>query len=94
MYCELLKLKKTYIIRVSLIGGVFISILMDLISLVSSEKFQSFEHYSSTIDVLNILLLYTILFSLIAGYVFSREFADKTASIIYTCSISRNKNFF
>lgn len=94
IYCELLKLKKTYIIHVSLIGGIFISILMDLIPLVSAEKFQSFEHYSSTIDVLNILLLYTILFSLIAGYVFSREFVDKTASTIYACSISRNKIFF
>lgn len=93
IYCELLKLKKSYIIHVALIGGIFISILMDLASLVFGEKFQSFEHYSSTIERINILLLYTILFSLIVGYVFAREFIDKTASTIYSCSVSRIKIF-
>ena len=93
IYCELLKLKKSYILQVAIISGLFMSILIDLVSLISGEKFQSFEHYSSTVEMLNILLLYTILFSLIVGYVFSREFADKTASVIYTCSVSRIKIF-
>lgn len=93
IYCELLKLKRSYIIHVALVGGMFISILMDMVSLVTGEKFQSFKHYSSNIEILNILLLYTILFSIIAGYIFSREFTDKTASAIYACSISRIKVF-
>lgn len=93
IYCELLKLKKSYIIHVALICGLSISILMDLCLLVSGEKIQSFEQYSSSIELINILLLYTILFSLIVGYVFSREFTDKTASIIYACSVSRIKIF-
>ena len=93
IYCELLKLKKSYIIHLAVISGMFMLILMDLVSLINKEKFQSFKHYSSTIEMLNILLLYTILFSLITGYVFSREFTDKTASVIYACSISRFKIF-
>ena len=93
IYCELLKLKRSYIIHVSLIGGIFISVLMNMVSLVTGEKFQSFKNYSSNIEILNILLLYTILFSIIAGYIFSREFTDKTASAIYACSVSRIKVF-
>ena len=54
---------------------------------------QTFEQYSSNIEMLNFLLLYTILFSLIAGYVFSREFTDKTSSIVYAYPISRIKIF-
>lgn len=93
IYCELLKLKKSYIIHLAVISGMFMLILMDLVSLISKEKFQSFKHYSSTIEMLNILLLYTILFSLITGHIFSREFTDKTASVIYACSVSRIKIF-
>jgi len=93
IYCELLKLKRSYIIHVALIGGIFISILMDMVSLVTGEEFLAFKHYSSNIEILNTLLLYTILFSIIAGYIFSREFTDKTASTIYACSVSRIKVF-
>ena len=37
--------------------------------------------------------LYILIFSLIAGYVFSREFTDKTANILYAYPISRIKIF-
>jgi ABC-2 type transport system permease protein/bacitracin transport system permease protein len=93
IYCELLKLKKSYIIPVAVIGGMFMSILFGLASLVFKENMQTFEQYSSNLEILNILVLYTILFSLIAGFVFSREFTDRTSSVIYACSISRIKIF-
>lgn len=93
IYCELLKLKKSYIIPVAVIGGMFMSILFGLASLVFKENMQTFEQYSSNLEIPNILVLYTILFSLIAGFVFSREFTDRTSSVIYACSISRIKIF-
>ncbi|BCZ49231.1 hypothetical protein psyc5s11_52980 [Clostridium gelidum] len=93
IYCELLKLKKSYIIYVVLIGGMFMSILMNLVILVSEERVRTFESYSSNTEHINLLLLYIILFSLIVGYVFSREFTDKTSSILYTYPISRIKIF-
>jgi ABC-type transport system involved in multi-copper enzyme maturation permease subunit len=93
IYCELLKLKKSYIIPVAVIGGMFMSILIVLASLVFKEGVQTFEQYSSNLEIPNILLLYTILFSLIAGYVFSREFSDKTSSVVYAYPLSRIKIF-
>lgn len=93
IYCELLKLKKAYIIPVGVIGGMFMSILMVLVSLVFKEEVQTFEQYSSNLEIPNTLLLYTILFSLIAGYIFSREFSDKTSSVVYAYPVSRTKIF-
>ena len=93
IYCELLKLKKSYIILVAVMAGMFMSMLMVLASLVFKEEVQTFEQYSSNLEIPNILLLYTILFSLIAGYVFSREFTDKTSSVVYSYPVSRIKIF-
>ena len=93
IYCELLKLKKSYIIPVSIIGGMFMSMLMILASLVFKESVETFEQYSSNLEIPNILLIDTILFSLIAGYIFSREFADKTSSVVYSYPVSRIKIF-
>lgn len=93
IYCELLKLKKSYIIPVGVIGGMFMSILMVLVSLVFKEEVQTFEQYSSNLEIPNTLLIYTILFSLVAGYVFSREFSDKTSNVVYAYPVSRNKIF-
>lgn len=93
IYCELLKLKKSYIIPVAVIGGMFMSILMVLASLVFKESVETFEQYSSNLEIPNTLLLYTIFFSLVAGYVFSREFSDKTSSVVYAYPVSRTKIF-
>lgn len=93
IYCEILKLKKSYIIPVSVIGGMIMSILFELAALVFKDSMQTFEQYSSNLEIPNILLLYTILFSLIAGYVFSREFTDKTSSVVYAYPVSRIKIF-
>lgn len=93
IYCELLKLKKSYIVPVAAIGGMFMSILFQLVALVYKDSKQTFEQYSSNLEMPNILLLYTILFSLMAGYVFSREFTDKTSSVVYTYPMSRIKIF-
>ena len=93
IYCELLKLKKSYIIPVAVIGGMFMSVLMILASLVFKEGVETFEQYSSNLQVPNILLIDTILFSLVAGYVFSREFSDKTSSVVYAYPVSRIKIF-
>lgn len=93
IYCELLKLKKTYMVHVALVCAMFMSVIMVLGQLIIKEKMQPFIKHASTIEMINILLLYTILFSLIAGYVFSREFVDKTASIVYGYSIPRIKIF-
>lgn len=92
IYSEILKLKKSYIISVSLIGGVIMSILMASGNLLAGIA-MSFEKFACNIEQMNAGILNIVLFSLIAGYVFSREFTDKTASILHTYPISRMKIF-
>ncbi len=92
IYSEFLKLKKSYILSVSLISGVIMSIFMVLGNLLAGIG-MSFEKFVWNIEQMNFSMLNIILFSLIAGYVFSREFTDKTDSILYTYPISRMKIF-
>lgn len=76
-----------------LIGGIFSTLLMNLAITIGGDKTRTFISYCSNIEMINYLLLYTILFSLMSGYIFSREFSDKTSSITYTYPMSRNKIF-
>ncbi len=92
IYSEFLKLKRSYIISISLICGVIGSILMILGNLLAGIG-MSFEKFACNIQQMNFSILNIILFSLISAYVFSREFTDKTASILYTYPISRMKIF-
>lgn len=92
IYSEFLKLRKSYIISISSIGGVIMSAVMALANLTAGIT-MSFEKFAGNIQQMNLLMLNGILFSLISGYVFSREFTDKTASIVYTYPVSRMKIF-
>lgn len=92
IYSELLKLKKSYIISISLICGVIMSILMILGNLLGGIC-MSFEKFACNIQQMNFSVLNIILFALISAYVFSREFTDKTANILYAYPISRVKIF-
>ena len=76
-----------------LIGGIFSTILMNLAVFISAQKYRTFESYASNVEKLNFVILYTVLFSLIAGYAFSREFTDKTSSTVYSYPINKIKIF-
>ncbi|MBW6410739.1 ABC transporter permease [Clostridium weizhouense] len=93
IYSEFLKLKKSYIILLVLIGGSVNPGFMDLAIMVSGEKNRTFEKYVYNIELINFSLIYGILFALIAGYIFCREYSDKTASTLYAYPISRVKIF-
>lgn len=92
IYSEFLKLKKTYMAPVILIGGLSSTILMVIAKMMTGE-YMGFEKYAYNIEMLNNLMLYIILFSLIAAYVFSREFIDKTANVLYSYPVNRIKIF-
>lgn len=92
IYSEFLKLKRTYITIVILIGGVFMSLIMAL-ARSFSEQDMSFEKYAYNIEQVNFLMLYMVLFPLITAYVFSREYNEKTASILHIYPVSRTKIF-
>lgn len=92
IYCEFLKLKKSYIWIVILVSGLAMTSFLDLIILILKDK-RTFESYASNTEMANFLLIYTILFSLIVGYVFSREHEEKTSNILFSYPISRIKIF-
>ena len=92
IYCEFLKLKKSYIWILILVGGLAMTSFLDFIILISKDK-RTFESYASNTEMVNFLLLYNILFSLIVGYVFSREHEEKTSNILYSYPMPRIKIF-
>lgn len=92
IYCEFLKLKKSYIWIVILVSGTAMTTLLDFIILITKDK-RTFESYASNAEMANFLILYTILFSLIVGYIFSREHVERTSNILYVYPISRIKIF-
>lgn len=92
IYSEFLKLKKSYIMSVVLIGGITMTIIMVLARLIT-EGDMPFEKFAYNIEQANFLILYIVLFSLIAAYVFSREFIDKTDSVLYSYPTTRIKIF-
>lgn len=92
IYSEFLKLKKTHIIPIVFICGILVTIFMFLARLIT-EHDMPFEKYAYNIEQVNFLILYTVLFSITAAYIFSREFTDMTANILYTYPVSRVKIF-
>lgn len=100
VYSEILKLKKSYLFTTAVITSIFlpaiafiVSLQNDYSSITSALRYTFIKAYRANIEVNCFCFLYTVLFSLIAGYIFSREFADKTDNIIYTYPISRTKIF-
>ncbi|OAA86030.1 ABC transporter permease [Clostridium ljungdahlii] len=92
IYSELFKLKKTYIPPLVLIGGTIMTILM-FVARHITEVNMSFEKYAYNIEETNFIMLFIVLFSIISAYIFSREFADKTADVLYAYGKSRIKIF-
>lgn len=100
VYSEILKLKKSYLFTTAVIASVFlptiafsVSLPTDYSGISSVLRYTFIKDYRANIEVNCFCFLYTVLFSLIAGYIFSREFADKTDNVIYTYPISRTKIF-
>lgn len=102
IYSEFIKLKKSYILVISLFSGVLVPgviIMADMAShrnkLVElTERIHFLESRIEDINRISGLFIYIIIFSFIAAYVFSREYTDKTANILHAYPIGRGKIFF
>lgn len=100
IYAEFLKLKKSYLVIIALVAAVFIPVLQ-CIQVLSTDYIMAskvlsdalFMSYRVDIEVVCFQFLYIVIFSLIAGYIFSREFSDKTANVIFVYPFSRIKIF-
>jgi bacitracin transport system permease protein len=96
VYSEFLKLKKSYILIVTLIGGLlmpgvkFAGTLGNEIAQIPDEAKERFlRNHILNIEMMSFHFIYIVIFSLIAAYIFTREFTDKTTSILYSYPIDR-----
>lgn len=102
IYSEFIKLKKSYILVIALFSGVLMPCVINVADMAShrnklvelTERMHFLEVRIEDINRITGLFIYIIIFSFIAAYVFSREYTDKTANILHTYPISREKIFF
>ncbi len=98
IYTEFVKLKKSFMLFIILSGAAFLPIFMFVGSL--SDSFGKSEHeiqwkaYVTMPQMAMFLLLSLVLFSVVTAYIFSREFTDRTASVLYSYPVSRVSIFF
>ena len=99
IYSEFVKLKKSYILIVALFSGCFISGTIFITNMLRQRNelvslTERVEGSIVDIDRMSALFIYNIIFSLIAAYIFSREYTDKTANTLYAYPAGRMKIFF
>lgn len=93
IYLEFLKIKRSSIILITIISGLIMPLFMDLAVIAVNERNRTFESYVYNIEMANLIFIYGIVFSLIAGYIFYREHSEKTCNVIYSSPVSRKKIF-
>lgn len=100
IYSEFLKLKKSYLFIITLIASIFIPAIQCMAALFNNYegisdtlRYSLIKNYRGNIEIFCFQILYTVFLSLIASYIYCREFTDKTANIVYAYPISRTKIF-
>lgn len=93
LYAEFMKLKRSYIIPAVLVSAVFIPIVI-FINLKQPKEILNQDFYMNTllnIDMFQIAVFNNIMTALVSGYIFSREYTDKSANVTYSYGYSRFK---
>lgn len=100
IYSEFLKLKRCYIIIAALIAAIFVPVIECIVSLLhdysgisSALRFTYIKDDKVSTEIICFQFLYMVIFALLAGYIFSREFTDGTANTLYTYPMGRIKIF-
>ncbi|WP_294370876.1 ABC transporter permease [uncultured Clostridium sp.] len=95
IYSELLKLRKSYLAALILLGGIFIPGMMLAAGIIDNgyeaiNKDSCLNLIANT-NIFQLQFLNIIMFSIVAGYVFSREYTNKTLNSLYSYPISKFK---
>lgn len=95
IYSEFLKLKKSYLSIWVLLAGVFIPGMMMVAGITDYGYDITNKNVClntiTNINVFQLQFLDTIVFSLVSGYIFSREYTNRTANSLYSYPVSRFK---
>lgn len=96
VYSEILKLKKSYILIITLISGLLMPGVQfagtwgnEFAQIPDEVKERYLMNHISNIEMMSFHFIYIVVFSLIAGYIFTREFTDKTINVLYSYPIDR-----
>ena len=94
---EVIKLKKSFILLLVFVAGLAIPVIYTFSNLNIDydilRKSTSAIDILSNINVMQIQFLNTVVFSIIGGYIFSREYSNNTMNVLYSYPISRAKIF-
>lgn len=93
VYSELLKLKKSNITFPVLVGALTLPLFLDVLFLLKEYQSLDFQDYVYRTEGNSFLLLYPIIFAVIAGKIFAREYSDKTYSNLFCYPYGRTKIF-
>ena len=87
---EFLKLKRSKIFLLSLIGAVLPPLLM-FIAVTSFDEGHSFEMLFANVNMYMSAMFAVLIFAIIISYLFGREYNEHTLKTILTIPVSRGK---
>lgn len=92
IYCEFLKLKRSPICLLLIVGIVAAPLIM-LFGQLYRKDIVEWEPYMTNIEAMMLLVIGLIFFTLIASYIYGREFTEKVSCVTYSYPISKTKVF-
>lgn len=97
LYTELLKLRRSYMFIISLIGA-FVAPFLDYIMYYQYKKEKSvnvsINEFADQTNMFVMILIGTMLYGLIATYLFNREYEEDTLKNLLTIPVNRTKLVF
>ena len=86
IYVEFLKLKRTLVIPMVTLFAIPITPILNQIN---SGKVFEWNNYFSVIEAIDMMSFNAIIFSVVTGYLFTREYTDRTASTAYSYPVGK-----
>lgn len=93
IYSEILKLKKSNTLFLILVGALVMPIFFDIALLIQGARNFHFSYYAYRSEGNNVMILSTMIFALLAGKVFSREYSDQTCATLFCYPYKRTQIF-
>lgn len=92
IYCEFLKLKKSYFFLVlALLVSFFPALLC--VGWLGQGAYVRWNRYIFQVESMTFLFINVAMYAMISSYIFSREFSCNTAQTVYSYPVSRTKIF-
>ncbi|KAJ50972.1 bacitracin transport system permease protein [Clostridium tetanomorphum] len=92
IYCEFLKIKRSPIFLVLIIGALAEPLLM-LWGQIFRRDIVEWDSYMGNIEAMTFLVVGLLLFTLVASYIYTREFTERVAYTTYAYPLSKTKVF-